>query len=117
VIARALMAAAFFAAPALAQAGEMARHHRPHLAHSPSDKAYAAAMDRMMGNMTVKPSGDADADFVHMMLPHHQGAVDMAQVELKFGKDPALLQMARDIVSSQAKEIEQMRAWQASHPK
>lgn len=99
-----------------AQAAEMRMNHGAQAGKAtPSDKAYEAAMTKMMTTMDVKPSGAPDKDFVAMMLPHHQGAVDMAEVELKFGKDPALLAMARAIVEAQTKEMAEMRAWQAKH--
>jgi len=50
-----------------------------------------------------------------MMIPHHQGAIDMAEVELKYGKDPALRKMAEDIIAAQKKEIEDFKAWQKKH--
>ena len=84
-------------------------------AGSRSDKAYAAAMASMMRDMNAKPTGDADRDFVTMMLPHHQGAVEMAGVELRYGKDPQLLALARAIIAAQEKEIAAMREWQAKH--
>jgi uncharacterized protein (DUF305 family) len=68
-----------------------------------------AAMNKMMTDMTVKPTGDVDRDFVEMMVPHHQGAVDMAKAELKYGHNEQLRQMARDIVASQQHEITEMR--------
>lgn len=68
-------------------------------------------MYSMMGAM----SGDADRDFVAGMLPHHQGAVDMAKVELRYGKDPEMRRLAESIVEAQDKEIGQMHAWQAKH--
>jgi len=78
---------------------------------SPSDKAYADSMRDMMKGMAVEPTGDADKDFVLMMMPHHQGAVDMAKVELRYGTDPELRRLATDIVAAQVKEIAQMKAW------
>jgi uncharacterized protein (DUF305 family) len=51
-----------------------------------------------------------------MMIPHHQGAVDMAEVELRYGKDPALLQLCRNIIAAQRTEIALMQRWQAAHP-
>lgn len=66
--------------------------------------------------MSAAPmTGDPDRDFVSMMVPHHQGAIDMAQVELRYGKDPILRRMAEDIVAAQQKEIAEMRRWQAKH--
>lgn len=61
-------------------------------------------------------TGDPDRDFVAMMLPHHQGAVDMAKVELRYGHDPVLRRLARNIVAAQDREIELMRHWQTTHP-
>ncbi|MBV9908839.1 MAG: DUF305 domain-containing protein [Hyphomicrobiales bacterium] len=80
-------------------------------AATPSDKAFAASMTTMMNNMRVKPTGKPDADFAFMMIPHHQGAIDMAKVELQYGTDPELRQLATDIVAAQEKEIAQMKAW------
>jgi uncharacterized protein (DUF305 family) len=80
-------------------------------AASPADKAFVGAMKTMMNNMHVKPTGKPDKDFVLMMIPHHQGAIDMAKVELQYGTDPELRQLATDIVAAQEKEIAQMKAW------
>jgi uncharacterized protein (DUF305 family) len=69
----------------------------------------AAAMKKMMADMTIKPSGDVDRDFVEMMVPHHQGAVDMAQAELAYGHNAQLRQLARQIIETQQREIVVMR--------
>lgn len=84
-------------------------------AASPSTTAYRAAMERMMHGMDIAYTGDADRDFVAGMLPHHQGAVAMAEVELRYGHDPELRQLAEDIIAAQQKEIAFMTAWQAKH--
>ncbi|HEY3621564.1 MAG TPA: DUF305 domain-containing protein [Roseiarcus sp.] len=80
-------------------------------AATPADKAFVASMKTMMKNMNVKPTGKPDHDFVLMMMPHHQGAIDMAKVELQYGTDPELRQLATGIVTVQEKEIAQMKAW------
>ena len=84
---------------------------------SPSTKAFKAADDKMMKDMNRPMTGNADQDFVAGMLPHHGGAVDMAQAEIKYGKDPELLRLARGIIAAQEKEIAQMQAWQKKHPR
>src|ERR1700761_4492279 len=69
----------------------------------------ATAMKKMMADMMIKPSGDVDRDFVEMMVPHHQGAVDMAKAEIKYGHNEQLLRLAREIVANQQHEITEMR--------
>jgi hypothetical protein len=66
-------------------------------------------MNKMMTDMTVKPTGDIDRDFVEMMVPHHQGAVDMALAELKYGHNEQLRRLAQEIVVTQQQEISVMR--------
>jgi uncharacterized protein (DUF305 family) len=68
------------------------------------------AMNRMMAGMEVKPTGDVDTDFALMMIPHHQGAIDMAKAQLRFGKNERLLTLAREIITKQEQEIAIMRA-------
>ncbi|WP_395021352.1 DUF305 domain-containing protein [Dongia sp.] len=81
-----------------------------------SSAAFMDAQHKMMSKMkTMKPTGDPDKDFVMMMMPHHQGAVDMAEVELKYGKDPMLRKMAEQIIKSQKEEIAEMEKWQKEH--
>jgi uncharacterized protein (DUF305 family) len=67
------------------------------------------AMERMHKDMSIAPSGDLDRDFAAMMIPHHQGAVDMAKVELQFGKNPVLRRLAQGIIVEQLQEIEVMQ--------
>lgn len=69
----------------------------------------AAAMDKMMADMAVKPTGDVDRDFVAMMVPHHQGAIDMAQAVLRYGRNEQLRRLAQEIVVTQQQEIAAMR--------
>ena len=80
---------------------------------SPADEAAfnaanAAAMGRMMQDMSVPPSGDVDADFVATMVPHHQGAIDMAQAELRYGRNETLRRIAQEIIVEQQQEIAAM---------
>lgn len=68
-----------------------------------------AAMTKMMDGMTVKPTGNVDADFTAMMIPHHQGAIDMAQAELRYGRNEQLRRIAQEIIVEQQQEIAAMR--------
>ncbi len=77
---------------------------------------YNAAMTRMMAGMQKPYSGDPDRDFVSHMLPHHQGAIDMAETELKYGHDTHLKQLAARIISAQQREIAVMQLWLDKHP-
>ena len=83
---------------------------------TPSTDAYRHAMAEMHDAMMASPyTGDPDRDFVAGMLPHHQGALDMARVELRYGRDPAMRRLAQDIVVAQTREIAHMRDWQKRH--
>ena len=74
------------------------------------------SMTRMHAAMSsTGPSADPDADFVALMLPHHQAAIDMARIELTFGKDPQLRRLAEEIVTDQESEIQLMRLWEKTH--
>src|SRR5262245_45603088 len=71
-----------------------------------------ASMEKMHSAMSsVAPSGDADADFVRLMLPHHQAAIDMAKTELVRGKNPQMRRLAQEIITDQQSEIELMELW------
>ncbi len=103
---------------ALALSGQtFAQGHQGHAGHgsaasdSAATTAYKAANDKMHKDMTIAFTGDADADFVRGMIPHHQGAIDMAKVVLAHGKDPELRKLANGIIAEQEKEIAVMRAW------
>lgn len=84
-------------------------------ADTPASKAYAKANADMMRGMSVPMTGDADRDFVAMMIAHHEGAIAMAKVELAHGKDPMLHKLAQNVISAQTKEIAEMKAWQQKH--
>ena len=84
--------------------------HNHETTHAGSfDALMAQAMERMHKDMGIAPSGDPDRDFAAMMIPHHQGAVDMAKVELQFGKNPVLRRLAQGIIVEQLQEIEVMQ--------
>ena len=68
-----------------------------------------AAMSKMVHDMAVEPTGDADADFVAMMVPHHQGAIDMALAVLRHGRNPQIRRLAQEIIVTQQQEIVVMR--------
>ena len=86
-------------------------------ATSPSSEGYKAAMDKMHADMmALQNTGNADVDFVRGMIPHHQGAIDMAKVELANGKDPEIRKLAEGVIAAQEAEIKQMQGWLAAHP-
>jgi hypothetical protein len=100
-----------FAAPPLAFAHEA---HSPAQHASTSDESAflaenEAAMNKMMSAMEAKPTGDIDRDFVAMMAPHHQGAIDMAVLQLRYGKNEQLRRIAQEIIVSQMQEIAAMK--------
>lgn len=113
------------AAPALAEDMDMkSMDHMDHMTmgatsaeSSPSTKAFEAANEKMHKDMSMSFTGDADVDFVKGMIPHHQGAIDMAKVELQYGKDPEIRKLAEDIIKAQETEIAFMNAWLAKHAK
>jgi uncharacterized protein (DUF305 family) len=116
VIGAALGLALGIAGSGLAQQGTPSMQHQDHSASAaagPAEKAYRAAGAKMHKTMAIKYTGDADKDFVAGMIPHHQGAIDMAQVQLKYGKDPEIRKMAEAVIRDQTREIAEMKAWQA----
>lgn len=96
--------------------------HGAHGAHgaTPDDlpastRAYMEANERMHGAMDIAFTGDADVDFARGMIPHHEGAIAMAEVVLEHGQDPALRALAEEIIATQQAEIDFLRAWLADH--
>jgi len=92
--------------------------------HRHADKADAgpawpelmSSMEKMHAAMaSVGPTGSNDADFVRLMLPHHQAAIDMAKIQLLYGKDPQMRRLAQEIVTDQQSEIELMQLWLKQH--
>jgi hypothetical protein len=85
----------------------------PFRSATPEEAPYLAenvsAMTKMMIDMGIRPSGDVDSDFVSMMTPHHQGAIEMAQAELRYGHNEQLRRMAQEIIVTQQQEIAAMR--------
>ena len=81
------------------------------------DSLTQQSMERMHHGMAAaSPSGNPDRDFVRMMIPHHQGAVDMSKALLLYGKDQELQQLAKSIIAEQQNEIQLMGLWLAKHP-
>lgn len=100
--------------PAPIAGHDMAGHDMaamPDAAETPATAAYRAANAQMHGAMDVPYTGDADADFVAALIPHHQGAMDMARIVLQHGTDPAVRIFAQEVIAAQDAEIAWMTAW------
>jgi hypothetical protein len=95
--------------------------HDTHLRnHSKSSDPEWNELSGSMTNMhlvmaTLRPSGDGDTDFVKLMLPHHQAAIDMARAQLTYGTDPQMRRLAQEIIADQQSEIELMQVWLKQH--
>lgn len=79
--------------------------------YNAAQKAYASANDKMHKAMGVSIDTDADIAFMQGMIPHHQGAVEMAKVALEHGKDPEVRALAQKVIAAQEAEIKEMQAW------
>ena len=84
---------------------------------SPATKGFKQANEKMHKDMAINYTGKTDVDFVRGMIPHHQGAIDMAKVELAHGKDPVIRKMAEKIIADQEREIAEMKDWLAKNAK
>jgi uncharacterized protein (DUF305 family) len=109
-------AIALLVSPSFASAQEMKGHDHSKMQmdagdDSASTKAFKAANAKMHEGMAIEFSGNTDVDFARGMIAHHQGAIDMAKVELEHGKDPAQRKLAEEIIKAQEKEIAEMQAW------
>ena len=93
--------------------GEMESHGaaQPRGDQGPSSLAFRGVKAKMHSGMSIAFSGNADVDFVKGMIPHHQGAVDMAKIVLAFGKDPEIRELADGIIKAQEQEVALMKAW------
>jgi len=84
-----------------------------------ADPAWTELNDSMqkmhVAMASVKSSGSSDIDFVSLMLPHHQAAIDMAKTQLMYGKDPQMRRLAQEIITDQQSEIELMQLWLKQH--
>ena len=101
---------------ALAARRQVPQTHGQMAMKDPNWEELIGSMDRMHTAMTsIEPSGVDDNDFVQVMLPHHQAAIDMAKSELIYGNDPQIRRLAQEIITDQQLEIQLMRLWVKQH--
>jgi len=112
-------------APALAQAGHHGHGQQGHGQHghgkhgqgaatgNAASRAFQAANEKMHRDMDIPLTGNADVDFARGMIPHHQGAIDMARIALEHGADPEIRKLAEEIIAAQESEIAFLNSWLA----
>lgn len=103
------------ALPALAQESTGHEGHAMMGDMGPSSMAFMEANDRMHQAMAIEYSGNADVDFIRGMIPHHQGAVEMARIVLEHGTDPEVRKLAEAVIAAQEAEIKWMQEWLAKN--
>jgi uncharacterized protein (DUF305 family) len=111
-------AAALALAASLPGTAEESTGHEGHAMmgdKGPASMAFMEANDRMHSGMAIEYSGNADVDFIRGMIPHHQGAVDMAKIVLEHGTDPEVRKLAEGIIAAQEAEIAWMQEWLAKN--
>jgi len=98
-------------------AAQETQHHGPAQAGGadPAIAAYVAASERMHRDMAIEFTGDPDVDFARGMIPHHQGAIDMARAVLEYGQDPEIRALAEAVIAAQEQEIALLRSWLEEH--
>lgn len=111
---RIIAVAAIFLAVSISASGDEHKHKKSTVKYGPEFRVFKRGMDsgmkKMMNNMhSAGYTGNPDVDFLSMMIPHHEGAIEMARLELIYGNDPLVRKLAEDIIAGQRSEVESMR--------